>query len=55
MFTKLLNRHQTHCTKYLSYFNFKIIYCARQAGGKPDALTHKLGGMNDSSNNKMQF
>jgi hypothetical protein len=45
MSTKLLNRHQTHWAKYLSCFNFKIVYCPRKAGGKPDALTHRSGDL----------
>jgi phage pi2 protein 07 len=39
--TKLLNHYQTHWAKYLSCFNFKIVYYPRKAGEKPDTLTHR--------------
>jgi hypothetical protein len=39
--TKLLNRRQA-CW---SQFNFKIVYRASTAGGKPDALTHRSGDL----------
>jgi hypothetical protein len=45
MSTKLLNCHQTQLAEYLSHFNFKIVYRPRKAGGKPDALTHRLGDL----------
>jgi hypothetical protein len=45
MSTKLLNCHQTHWAKYLSCFNFKIVYCPRKAGGTPDAVTRRSGDL----------
>jgi hypothetical protein len=45
MLTKLLNYYQTHWAKYLSYFNFKIVYYAGKASGKPDALTCRSGDL----------
>jgi hypothetical protein len=37
--TKLINRRQARWSQFLSQFNFKIVYRAGTAGGKPDALT----------------
>jgi hypothetical protein len=45
MSTKLLNRCQTQWAEYLSRFNFKIVYHPGKAGGKPDALTCRLGDL----------
>jgi hypothetical protein len=45
MSTKVLNCHQTYWAEYLSHFNFKIVYCPRKAGRKPDALTHRSGDL----------
>jgi hypothetical protein len=45
MLIKLLNCHQIHWAKYLSYFDFKSVYCPGKAGGKPDALTYRSGDL----------
>jgi hypothetical protein len=45
MSTKLLNCYQTCWAKYLSHFNFKIVYYPGKASGKPDALTHRSGDL----------
>jgi hypothetical protein len=45
MSTKLLNHCLTQWAEFLSHFNFKIIYCPGKAGGKPDALTCRLGDL----------
>ena len=39
MSTKLLSRCQVCWSRFLSRFNFRIIYRLGKAGGKPDALT----------------
>ena len=41
MSTKLLSRHQARWSKFLSRFNFRIIYWPSKAGGKPDVLTQR--------------
>jgi hypothetical protein len=51
--TKLLNCHQTHWAEYLSYFNFKIVYCPRKAGGKPDALMHRSGDLPEGGDERL--
>ena len=45
MTTKLLNRHQAHWFKFLSWFNFQIIYWPGKSGGKPDTLTRRSGDL----------
>jgi hypothetical protein len=42
---KLLNRCQTQWARYLSHFNFKIVYRPGKAGGKPDAQSHRSGDL----------
>jgi len=41
MSTKLLNRHQTRWSEFLSRFNFKIVYRPGKQSTKPDALTRR--------------
>jgi hypothetical protein len=45
MSMKLLNHRQTQWAEYLSHFNFMIVYHPGKAGGKPYALTHRLGDL----------
>jgi hypothetical protein len=45
MSTKLLNCCQTCWAKYLSCFNFKIVYYPGKASRKPDTLTYRSGDL----------
>jgi len=45
MSTKLLNRRQDRWSEFLSRFDFRIVYRPGKAGGKPDALTRRLGDL----------
>jgi hypothetical protein len=53
MSTKLLNCHQTRWAKYLSYFNFKIVYHPGKAGGKPDTLTRRSGDLSEGGDERL--
>ena len=54
MSTKLLNRRQTRWAKFLSRFNFKIQYHPGNAGGKPNALTRRLGDLPEEGDERLQ-
>ena len=43
--TKLLSRRQARWSKFLSRFNFKIVYRLGKASAKPDALTRRSGDL----------
>ena len=39
--TKVINPRQIRLAKWLSNFNFKILYCPGSRGGKPDPLSRR--------------
>lgn len=45
MTTKNLSRRQARWSKYLSRFNFKIVYQPGKMNGKADALTRRSGDL----------
>ena len=45
MSTKILSRRQARWSEFLSRFNYQITYRPGKAGGKPDALTRRLGDL----------
>ena len=58
MSTKLLSRRQTYWFKFLSRFNFKIVYRPGKASAKPDALTRRSGDLpeeGDKHNERTRF
>ena len=54
MSTKLLNRRQTRCAKFLSRFNFKIVYRPGKAERKPDSLTRRSEDLPKGGDERLQ-
>jgi len=55
MSTKLLNRCQARWSKFLSRFNFKIIYHPEKASTKPDALPRRSGDLPKEGDERTKF
>jgi hypothetical protein len=53
MTSKLLNRHPARWSKFLSCFNFNIIFCPGNAGAKLRALTQRSGDLPGTDNERM--
>jgi len=53
MSTKLLNRRQARWSKFLSRFDFRIVYRPGKAGRKPDALTQRSGDLPEEGDERL--